>query len=217
MAPFRHFFLLPVYWPINFHFLFHFLFHLPFLAFFVLMLLNSRSVFGQTPAAAQCQSVGQWADWGQWQPCPQNPSRSELNVQRRTRLCQPLPIGCIPSRTAPFYCPGTYSEVLPCVVTTTVTVPVITSTQRMTTTAPPNNTCAQWNSWMEWSVCTDTCGGCGTQQRFRSCNHFVANCPCPGSAFEKVNCNMAVCVYPRGPTCCGNFTPATVNNQFQCV
>ncbi|KAI3415857.1 hypothetical protein GPALN_005427 [Globodera pallida] len=400
----------------------------PFVHFLSILLVSSRSILGQSPLAVQqCLAIGQWGEWGLWQPCPQNPTRSDLDVQRRTRLCQPLPIGCNQSTSVPFYCPinnyhapthndinystnnyhgpanhndnystnnyhapathndnystnnyhapathndnyntnnyhapathndnystnnyhapathndnystnnyhdlathndnystnnyhalathndnystnnyhgtathndnySTNNYYAPAThndnysannyhgpathndnysinnyygtathndinySTNNYHAPAIHndnySTNNYHSPAAHNDnystnnyhgTNSSSNSYSlsllnkerkyrqelsysfnyfrvrvprGTSACTDTCGGCGTQQRFRSCNHFVANCSCPGSAFEKLNCNMAVCVYPRQPTCCGSLTPATVNNQFQCA
>uniref|UniRef100_A0A1I7V4R0 C6 domain-containing protein n=1 Tax=Caenorhabditis tropicalis TaxID=1561998 RepID=A0A1I7V4R0_9PELO len=101
--------------------------------------------------------------------------------------------------------------------TTTTLAPTTTTTPIATTRAAAADcSIAAWNAWQEWSSCTDTCGSCGTQQRFRSCNKPLDTCTCPGSAYEKEYCNLAVCKFPRD-SCCTGFTPHSSGGTFVCL
>ncbi|CCG28094.1 ShKT domain-containing protein [Caenorhabditis elegans] len=89
--------------------------------------------------------------------------------------------------------------------------------QKTTSTAAASDcSTSTWNAWQEWSTCTETCGSCGTQQRFRSCNKPVDTCTCSGSAFEKEYCNLAVCKFPLA-SCCSGFTPQSSGGTFVCL
>ncbi|CAL2044978.1 unnamed protein product [Caenorhabditis brenneri] len=109
------------------------------------------------------------------------------------------------------------ATVAPATTTTTVTTTVPTPAATTTTTlAAGDCSAAAWNAWQEWSSCTDTCGSCGTQQRFRSCNKPLDTCTCTGSAYEKNYCNLAVCKFPRA-SCCDGFTPHSSGGTFVCL
>lgn len=79
--------------------------------------------------------------------------------------------------------------------TSTSTSRPMTTTQATTTysysppttaTNKPGCTCSQWGAWQ--GACTQTCGGCGTRTRKRTCNERT----CYDS--EKQKCNFAPCV-----------------------
>ncbi|EGT39601.1 hypothetical protein CAEBREN_31294, partial [Caenorhabditis brenneri] len=106
------------------------------------------------------------------------------------------------------------ATVAPATTTTTIATTVPTPAATTTTTlAAGDCSAAAWNAWQEWSSCTDTCGSCGTQQRFRSCNKPLDTCTCTGSAYEKNYCNLAVCKFPRA-SCCDGFTPHSSGGTF---
>ncbi|CAO4379571.1 unnamed protein product [Caenorhabditis nigoni] len=86
------------------------------------------------------------------------------------------------------------------------------------TTVPAATDCsaAAWNTWQEWTACTDTCGSCGTQTRFRSCNKPLDTCTCTGTAYEKEYCNLAVCKFPKD-SCCEGFVPKSSGGTFVCL
>ncbi|EGT55300.1 CBN-FIG-1 protein, partial [Caenorhabditis brenneri] len=102
------------------------------------------------------------------------------------------------------------ATVAPATTTTTIatTVPTPAATTTITLAAG-DCSAAAWNAWQEWSSCTDTCGSCGTQQRFRSCNKPLDTCTCTGSAYEKNYCNLA-----SGKTIFCEFSP---NSLVQCI
>ncbi|CAD6193728.1 unnamed protein product [Caenorhabditis auriculariae] len=106
---------------------------------------------------------------------------------------------------------GVAATTTPTPTTTPVTTPP-------TTTAVAGDPCAAatWQPWQEWSTCTDTCGACGTWQRFRACNKPNPSCLCSGTAFEKEPCNRSVCMYPRS-NCCAGTTPKSSQGQFLCL
>uniref|UniRef100_A0AC34PYC7 Thrombospondin type 1 domain protein n=1 Tax=Panagrolaimus sp. JU765 TaxID=591449 RepID=A0AC34PYC7_9BILA len=101
--------------------------------------------------------------------------------------------------------------------TTTQSTTALTSAPVVSVTVAPGCEGTQWNTWMTWTDCTDTCGSCGLHQRFRSCNKTVDTCKCPGEAFQREYCNLAVCKYPREAPCCSGFIPFSQNGQFVCV
>ena len=53
----------------------------------------------------------------------------------------------------------------------------------------------EWSAWVEWSICTTSCG-LGIQRRFRSCSNprpAYGGRECNGSRIETRNCNSGSC------------------------